>query len=32
LAQFWFDRAGDIGRDLILQIENVVERAVANQE
>ena len=28
LAQFWFDRAGNIGRDLILQIENVVERAV----
>jgi hypothetical protein len=28
LAQFWFDRAGDAGRDLVLQLENVVERAV----
>ncbi len=28
LAQFWFDRTGDVGRDLILQIENVVERAL----
>src|SRR5262249_28301439 len=28
LTQFWFDRAGDIGGDPILQIENVVERTV----
>src|ERR1700739_2248352 len=28
LAQLWFDRAGDAGRDLVLQVENVVERAV----
>ena len=28
LAQLWFDRASDAGRDLILQFENVVERAV----
>ena len=27
MAQLWFDRASDIGRDLILQLENVVERA-----
>jgi hypothetical protein len=28
LAQLGFDRTGDIGRDLILQLKNVVERAV----
>src|SRR5262249_15039376 len=28
LTQLWFDRAGDAGRDLILQLEDVVERAV----
>jgi len=28
LPQLWFDRAGDAGRDLILQLENVVERGV----
>src|SRR5262249_17128638 len=28
LAQLWFDRAGDAGGDLILQLKNVVEHAV----
>jgi hypothetical protein len=28
LAQLWLDRAGDAGRDLILQLENIVERTV----
>ena len=28
MAQFWYDRASDTGRDLILKVENVVERAV----
>ena len=28
LPQLWFDRAGDAEGDLILQLENVIERAV----
>ena len=28
MPQFWFDRAGHTGCDLVLQLKNVIERAV----